>query len=219
MISRRALSEAVAEQLRDFLRAHGFAKFLKARDEFVRALEDRQDRLALDIFKWPNAGSWNATFRVKVRYEAIERLRNAPNKSGDANHTCTLNRLIDNLYPKNIDHFQWQLAGLEDVAAAAPEMKARISAYAFPFFERFRDLDAVRQAMASEVGDWPVPTVQARAEVLLSCLALTGDAAGLSRWIPKLRAELQTVQGGAYRQRFESFLSRLASAFPQLVLV
>lgn len=218
MINRKLLVESAARALNDCLRARGFGKYLRAREEFVRNLDQRQDRLAIEVFKWANADEWNLTFRLKIRFEPIELLRNGPDAAADARHSTTLTKLIDNLYPKTIDRFQWPISRADDVAAAAPEMKVRIDTYALPFFQRFRDLAAVRQAMESELGDWPVPTPQARAEVLLASLAMMGDAAGLSGWIPKLRRELATLQGGAYRDRLESFLARLSSAFPQLII-
>jgi hypothetical protein len=77
MISRKPLIQAAAAELADYLRAQAF-ELPKARSEFLRRGDGKEDRLTVDVFKWSAADSWNLTFRLGVRFDAVEELRNSP---------------------------------------------------------------------------------------------------------------------------------------------
>lgn len=200
------------------MRAAGFSKYIKSDEAFLRQGPGRQDRVGFEIFKWPSAKVWNVTFRLKICFEGLERLLNELDPVGKGRHkpSCSVTRLIDNLYPKNIESFDWQVAALEDLAAAVPMMQQRLKTFGLPFFGALPNLRALREALEPDSGEWPVPTPESRAAVLLACLALGGEDTVFNGWVERLRAQVAKTRGGFFQGRFEHIVAALIVRFPRL---
>lgn len=211
MFPRAEVLQCVAAELQPALQAHGFGTYRKGASEFCRRSQVKDERLAIDAFQWPSETLWHVTFRLKVRFAALEALRQRVEGPAGvaAKDAVTVSKLIESLYPKDGTRWDWEIAGPGEAKAAASEMINRIEAYALPFFQGLVDEGALLRALEDSHGDWPVPTPLLRAKALLLSCAVVGAHDELARWSVVLAEELKRVQGGSHLGDFQVFLEAL----------
>lgn len=209
MIKKSELIEGIVDHLGPFLNDHGFA-WVKSDGDFVRKLRSKQDRLAPEAFRWRQA-PWHVTFRAKIRFGDLEvscarydpGVPSKPDRSA-----CAVNQLVEGLYPKGIGDYRWRVDSEEDVAAAIPQMRQRLSDYALPFLDSLPDLEALAARLKEPGGLWPVPGGLKRALYLLTSLALLGDSEEFRRWQIELEREMEK-RDEVTRERFDGFQAAL----------
>jgi len=148
-MSREELTDLVLTVLGPPLAEHGFRTDRACAGDLLRTFQEGDQRISVEPFRWPSEVKWHVTFRLKVRFDPVERmLRDYKLRSGGKPDRCVsaINRLIDNLYPKTIGNFDWEVAGEEDVRFVANNMAERIRAYALPFFDSLSSIEQLRSA-------------------------------------------------------------------------
>jgi hypothetical protein len=219
-MSREELIRLVHDALAPLLAAYGFRAGQACTEDFVRAIPGGDQRISPEMFRWPSEKKWHVTFRLKVRLDAVERmLRDCGVRAGSKPDpcACAVNRLIDNLYPKTIGNFDWAVGGSEDVQAFKEAMADRLRTYALPFFDSLKDVEGLRKALEREDGNWPTPTAELRAALLLICLVLSGEAAAIEVWLPKLRETASRSKRATSRDQLEALVAALRRGFPDLL--
>lgn len=207
MISNSDLMSMLVAGLGEKLETHGFV-WVKKFDDFVREQPRREERIGLDLYKWPGDDVSHVTFRLKVWFselqEALSRLDPGRSSKPDKG-VCSVNRLIDNLYPKDIDHFDWPILDGSDVEAALPEMFERLKEFGFAFFAALPDLESLSDVLKEPGGEWPTPTAELRAQLLLLCLGARGEKDEFRRWRDDLEQQVASLRGGYFSDRFRVF--------------
>jgi hypothetical protein len=217
---REELIGVVQAALGPFLAEYGFLADQACVGDFVRAIPNGDQRVSPEVFRWPAETKWHVTFRLKVRLDAVERmLRDYGVRGGGKPDPCVsaVNRLIDNLYPKTITAFDWEVGGSDDIHAVAEDMAERLRTYALPFFDSLSDVEGLRKALEREDGNWPTPTAELRAALLVICLVLSREAAAIEAWLPRLRDSASRSKQARSRDQLGALVVALRKEFPDLL--
>lgn len=217
MNGKDAAYSALTSLLQPLLQEHGFSKHNKRLQQFIRPVKGGEQRIGLDLHA--NAGGWSFSLRLHVRLEDVECLRckhGRPDNTAAANKSsCTVITLMDNLLgPEGrISRMYFNSPG--DVPGLLADINDRL-AIALPFLERFSNLDRVLESAQSEEGDWPMPSLEHRAETLVIGFSLQEKWAAIKRWVPTLREQIGNARGPEPLDCFDKFLKSLATEYPEV---
>ena len=221
MSNKAQILAALVGALEPYLGPLGF-KYQKSQETFIRKEKDYDQRIVLNLDRRAGTNILFLMVGVSVRLKPIEDIINAC-KPGlpkrDLNWIPTATRLLFNLYPRDQEMDEWNLASEQDVSSYIDEIKDRIQRYGLPFLEKFKEVDELIACLESDTGDWPVPTEQQRAEVLVASYLFLRDRKKLQLAIPKLRRNLSIVRDGFYLGYFDEFLECLAKQAPEFAEV
>ena len=145
------------------LRSRGFSE--AKRLTFTRGSEDRVEIISFGIRR-ANSDSRSAQFcfsiGIGIRFEAIERVRKN-RKADDQQLFSTIGSPLHLLRPERT-YLEWCF---DDLTPPSLDVMSEIDLYALPFFDRYRVIDDVLTALASEDPmNWFTLSAAQRGEIL-----------------------------------------------------
>ena len=218
MQSKNNILKAIVEKISSWIRTDGYI-YKTSLDAFVGKGEKFDKRIVINLNKWRNTDeNWNVKFYIQIRFHAIEELLNKYRSyllASDKKKTSTVSILLSNLYAKDECIEELYLANQVDLEKKSNEIQLKIKKFAFPFFEKFSDLESLQLNLESDNPiEWVAKDLSSRHEILLAIYLLKGDKLAFLNAVNRFREVMSNKANLYHLNVFEELIQKINTDYP-----